>query len=706
MELFTLLAKLALDTKEYDKEVRELEGQHIDAGDATIGLDRDNFDSEIADIPNTHVDDIEDKPKLELDSNDFNTGLTNAGENAEGFGSKISGLFSNIKGALVATGIVAAVTGVVAALKEGVELAKNHGDQIDKASQKMGISAKAYQEWSYALNLSGASIDDLNRGLRTWRQAAGDTDQMEKLGEAFGALGIDAEKAFAQIESGENLDRLLAQTLEALADYDGNRADLGEKLFGRNWTELEPLLNNTAAQLKEMRQEANDLGLVMTDEEVKNAAAYMDSTTRLELALNAIKESFASGIIPLLTDAANTTAKIVAFFNPRTHNGETISDMFADSDTEMQKSLATIEGTGDAAMEMVDKLMQMGEAEKLTAEEQERWRETAQWLIDKIPGLSEVIDTDTMSINANKEEITAVIAEWKKYYIERAKAKALQEKFQALEDKEAEYLAKRTEYRMRENERQAMESALVNIARQRYEEYMASDSYWQNIFRANNVADLTDADWAEGWANDKVWKVYQSLKPDSSLLGRKDEAWSQLLAEYEKFSEDYKLRDEVEKLKGELEIARQEFATFQQEVEKTASEMGESAGSATTEVEGLNTALDKLPSEKLIRLMIQGDDYPMLKQAKGDWTVPYDNYPSLLHRGEMVLTASQARKYRDGGEGMDYESVADMIAVAVDSAMNKVYVLMNGEKVGDLTSKRVNKNINASSYSRLRAMGG
>ena len=38
--------------------------------------------------------------------------------------------------------------------------------------------------------------------------------------------------------------------------------------------------------------------------------------------------------------------------------------------------------------------------------------------------------------------------------------------------------------------------------------------------------------------------------------------------------------------------------------------------------------------------------------AKGLWSVPYDDYVARLHRDEMVLTASQAREYRNGG-GMD-----------------------------------------------------
>lgn len=91
--------------------------------------------------------------------------------------------------------------------------------------------------------------------------------------------------------------------------------------------------------------------------------------------------------------------------------------------------------------------------------------------------------------------------------------------------------------------------------------------------------------------------------------------------------------------------------------------------------------------------------------AKGEWNVPYD-MPALLHRNEMVLTASQARRYREDEGGMDYRAIGKMIGSAVESAMSRVMVIMSGEKVGNLTTEQVRNNINAESYSMLRAMGG
>lgn len=91
--------------------------------------------------------------------------------------------------------------------------------------------------------------------------------------------------------------------------------------------------------------------------------------------------------------------------------------------------------------------------------------------------------------------------------------------------------------------------------------------------------------------------------------------------------------------------------------------------------------------------------------AKGNYNVPYDMY-AVVHRGETILNASQARKYREGESGSDYVIISEMIGGAVNRAFKKVNVLMSGEKVGDLTTRRVRRNLNASSYSRQRAYGG
>lgn len=86
-----------------------------------------------------------------------------------------------------------------------------------------------------------------------------------------------------------------------------------------------------------------------------------------------------------------------------------------------------------------------------------------------------------------------------------------------------------------------------------------------------------------------------------------------------------------------------------------------------------------------------GSDPVGKRQAKGDWYVPYDDYPSLLHRGEMVLTASQARQFREGGSGVDIGALTTAIVGAVQEGLRNAQVTsyLDGRNVTDMIAKRM-----------------
>ena len=91
--------------------------------------------------------------KLTLDSSEYEKGLNGASESAGGFGSKL-GAAAKGATALVAGG-AAVVTAIGGAVVKGSTEVAEFGDHIDKNSQKMGISAEAYQEWDAILQHSG-----------------------------------------------------------------------------------------------------------------------------------------------------------------------------------------------------------------------------------------------------------------------------------------------------------------------------------------------------------------------------------------------------------------------------------------------------------------------------------------------------------------------------------------------------------------------
>ncbi|MBQ2544749.1 MAG: hypothetical protein II557_00530, partial [Clostridia bacterium] len=199
--------------------------------------------------------------KITLDSSEYDSGLDSAEAKSEGFGSKLkSGLATATKVGAAAIGAVgaAATAAGVAITKQTGELAA-YGDNIDKMSQKMGMSATAYQEWDAILQHSGTSIETMKTGMKTLTTAA------ETGNDAFQKLGM-SQAEIANMSQEE----LFGATITALQNVESEteRTYLASKLLGKGGTELGALLNTSAEDTEKMRQRVHELGGVMSDEAV------------------------------------------------------------------------------------------------------------------------------------------------------------------------------------------------------------------------------------------------------------------------------------------------------------------------------------------------------------------------------------------------------------------------------------------------------
>lgn len=208
-----------------------------------------------------------------------------------------SSLSKVVSGAVsFATSTKAMVAAAAAAIFSVADSVASVGDTIDKQSQKLGISAEAYQEWDAILGHCGASMDSLKAGMKTLSSAivTGSADQVT----AFKAVGLSiddvrkmsTEDVFAAVITG-------LQGMEEGAD----RTKIATTLLGRSAQELGPLLNTSAEATEEMRQTVNDLGGVMSNEAVAASAKFKDTLQDLQTAAGWFKREFVSDILPAVT---------------------------------------------------------------------------------------------------------------------------------------------------------------------------------------------------------------------------------------------------------------------------------------------------------------------------------------------------------------------------------------------------------------------
>ena len=209
-------------------------------------------------------------------------------------GSKFGSAFGGIlkAGGLAVAGFATATAAMTGALIKGSGELAEYGDHIDKMSQKMGLSAASFQEWSAIMQHSGTSIESMQAGMKTLANA------VESGNGAFERIGLTMEEV-----SGMNNEELFAATIAGLQNVENEteRTYLAGQLLGRGATELGALLNTSAEETEAMRQRVHELGGVMSDEAVKASAAYQDSLQDMRTALDGAKRGIMADFLPSIT---------------------------------------------------------------------------------------------------------------------------------------------------------------------------------------------------------------------------------------------------------------------------------------------------------------------------------------------------------------------------------------------------------------------
>lgn len=227
-------------------------------------------------------------------------------------GSKLSGaLKTGLKTA--ATGMATIAGSAVVAGKKIYDSAQetaDYGDEVDKMSQKLGLSAKAYQEWDYVLSQSGVEITNMSTGMKTMtnqidaaKKGNEDAiDRFKQLGISISDLNnLSREDIFSKIITG----------FQGMEDST-SRAALANKIFGRSGQELTPLFNSTVEGTEALKNKANELGFVMSDSGVKSSVAFKDSLDTLKRSFTGAKNNILGELLPSITSVMDGMSKLAA----------------------------------------------------------------------------------------------------------------------------------------------------------------------------------------------------------------------------------------------------------------------------------------------------------------------------------------------------------------------------------------------------------
>lgn len=214
--------------------------------------------------------------------NDSAGGMDDLGEAADGAGGTIGDLAGklgidlpdaignvDLKGLntdlLGLAGVLGAAAGYMVEIgKETIELAEN----LKLLSGTSGLSTTALQEWGYAGEQVGVSMEeiaDLTKDLR--KNAVAAVEGNEEMAKSFEELGVTLTDENGNIR---DTDDLFNDVVYALANMEegAERDTLAMSLMGEGALKLNPIINDGADALDNMKQAAHENNQVLSEEGV------------------------------------------------------------------------------------------------------------------------------------------------------------------------------------------------------------------------------------------------------------------------------------------------------------------------------------------------------------------------------------------------------------------------------------------------------
>lgn len=203
---------------------------------------------------------------------------------------------------LVTIGTFAALVAAVAEAEKAlisltIESAA-YADEILTQSVVTGLSTEALQEYQYAAELVDVSLDTLTSSqTKMIRSMDAARRGSKEQAEAFDKLGISVQNADGTLRDAQDVFGDAIDALGAISN-ETERDAIAMTIFGRSARDLNPLIKAGSDGLRELTQEAHDVGYVMGEEALDALGAVDDQLQRMNRSGEALKNQIAVGMAP------------------------------------------------------------------------------------------------------------------------------------------------------------------------------------------------------------------------------------------------------------------------------------------------------------------------------------------------------------------------------------------------------------------------
>lgn len=230
--------------------------------------------------------------------------------------SKFTGGLGKIPAATAAavTGIAAVVAVVIQLTKKLIDVTKETAaaaKELQALSSQTGISTRDLQAFQYAEDFIGVSSDQLADSLKDLTTKMADAaNGNEETAAKFDQLGVSIYDAQGNLRSSYDVFLDVIDGLGEMSNQ-AERDALAMSLINESAQKLNPLIEQGSGSLKKYAAEAENVGYILSNDQLKALTAVDDAMNRLRLSQEAVTKQISAEFAPYMSDALNETRKLI-----------------------------------------------------------------------------------------------------------------------------------------------------------------------------------------------------------------------------------------------------------------------------------------------------------------------------------------------------------------------------------------------------------
>lgn len=241
----------------------------------------------------------------------FTNSLKNVGHAVGGVGAAVGQSRDRLLGLGATLGITSAALGLF------VNGYADATGAIGDTAERTGISRERFQELGFAAKLTGSSSEVLAGALQKMNINVGAAAKGSKeLTDMFSGLGIKLKNTDGSLKSTDEQFAMFVDRISKIKNP-SLQAQAAVKIFGKSATELLPLIRGGSAGLQEMSDEARRLGIVLSDDAVRDGEAFGDILDTLKAAIGGVGNTIGTALVPELSKMATWLTETIVKYRPQ-----------------------------------------------------------------------------------------------------------------------------------------------------------------------------------------------------------------------------------------------------------------------------------------------------------------------------------------------------------------------------------------------------